>query len=176
MDTTLLLSSGYQPLGLINWKKAIYLLTLGKCEVVEEYQDRILRSQYLVIKMPAVVRLVNYIRRIPQKIVKFSRSNVYARDKWKCQYCNQKFKIEDLTYDHVLPKSQGGQTCWENIVTCCKDCNIKKGNRTPAQANMKLITIPEKPTWIPAFIVPMSENLSIPDQWASYLYWTSELE
>lgn len=172
MDQTLLLSQGYEPLCTISWRRAICLLTLGKVEVVEEY-DVDIRSVYLVIKMPAVVRLITRLRRRKQRI-KFSRQNVLARDRWRCQYCGRKRPIAELTYDHVVPRSQGGRTCWENIVTACEDCNARKRNRTPREAGMKLRQQPFKPTWVPLFTIQLRGP--VPDQWASYLYWSTELD
>lgn len=171
MERTLLLSQGYEPLATISWQRAISLLTLGKVEVVEEY-DQELRSRYLVIKMPAVVRLINAFRRHKQR-VKFSRQNIMARDRWQCQYCGTKVSSQEMTMDHVLPRSQGGVTCWENIVTSCEACNAAKANRTPEQAKMKLKKKPARPTWVPIFSIQLSGGA--PDQWASYVYWTSEL-
>jgi 5-methylcytosine-specific restriction endonuclease McrA len=172
MERTLLLNQGYEPLTTISWQKAICLLTLGKVEVVEEY-DREIRSVYLVIKMPAVVRLITRMRRRKQRI-KFSRQNVLARDRWRCQYCGRKRPIAELTYDHVVPRSQGGRTNWENIVTACEDCNARKRNRTPREAGMKLRQQPFKPTWVPLFTIQLRGP--VPDQWASYLYWSTELD
>jgi 5-methylcytosine-specific restriction endonuclease McrA len=106
--------------------------------------------------------------------VKFSRHNILARDRWKCQYCGIKVKSHQMTMDHVVPRSQGGITCWENIVTCCEDCNAKKANRTPRQARMTLQRKPDKPTWVPIFSIQLGG--SVPEQWASYLYWTAELQ
>jgi 5-methylcytosine-specific restriction endonuclease McrA len=172
MERTLLLSQGYEPLATISWQRAISLLTLGKVEVVEEY-DRDLRSRYLIIKMPAVVRLITAFRR-HKKQVKFSRQNIMARDRWKCAYCGIKVSTQEMTMDHVIPRAQGGTTCWENIVTSCETCNAAKADRTPKQAKMKLRKRPARPTWVPIFSVQLSG--SPPDQWASYLYWTSELK
>jgi len=171
MDRTLLLNQGFEPVATISWRRAVCLLTLGKVEVVEEY-DRDVRSVYLVIKMPAVVRLISRLRRNRQQ-VKFSRQNVLARDRWRCQYCGQKKRTTELTYDHVVPRSQGGKTSWENIVTACEDCNARKANRTPQQAGMKLRSRPVRPNWVPVFVIPLTG--SVPDQWASYLYWHAEI-
>ena len=172
MQRTLLLNQGYEPLTTISWQKAICLLTLGKVEIVEEY-DREIRSAFLAIKMPAVVRLVTWFRRRRQR-VKFSRQNVLARDRWRCQYCGDKRPIAELTYDHVTPRARGGKTCWENIVTACRECNGRKANRTPRQAGMKLRQHPFRPTWVPLFTIQLCGP--VPDQWASYLYWSAELE
>ena len=145
MERTLLLNQGFQPLATISWQRAVCLLTLGKVEVVEEYA-RDIRSVYLVIKMPAVVRLITRFRKIKQR-VKFSRQNVLARDRWKCQYCGRKKPTPELTYDHVVPRSQGGKTCWENIVTACQDCNARKADRNLWDARMNLLVPPSAPDW-----------------------------
>jgi len=107
--------------------------------------------------------------------VKFSRVNIYARDNYKCQYCGRKASISDLTYDHVVPRSQGGLTEWTNIVTCCYLCNRKKGGRTPHEASMKLLVQPTQPNWVPAVAIRISLR-SVPDAWRDYLYWTGELD
>jgi 5-methylcytosine-specific restriction endonuclease McrA len=169
---TLLLSQGYEPIKVISWQRAITLLSLGKVEVVEEYQNDV-RSVSLVIKVPAVVRLLRAFRR-HSKPVKFSRVNIYARDGYRCQYCNTRAPLADLTYDHVTPRSHGGRTTWENIVTCCYECNRQKANRTPQQAGMRLHSVPQRPVWVPAVTIRVSTS-SVPDAWRDYLYWTGEL-
>lgn len=173
MSTTLLLSQGFEPIATISWQRAVTLLTLGKIEVIEEYDDRELRSRTWIIKMPAVVRLLKAFRR-HKKRVKFSRHNILARDRWKCQYCGEKLALSEATYDHVIPRSRGGHTHWENIVSCCADCNLRKRNRTPQEAGMKLRKAPYQPSWVPIFTV--TTKGSIPEQWMSYIYWTTELE
>ena len=170
---TLLLNQGFEPIKVISWQRAITLLFLGKVEVLEEYTNE-LHSVSLVIKIPAVVRLLRAFRR-HSRPVKFSRVNIYARDNYKCQYCGKKAPISELTYDHVVPRSQGGLTEWTNIVTCCYLCNRKKGGQTPAQANMKLLTEPKQPNWVPAVAIRISLR-SVPDAWRDYLYWTGELD
>ncbi len=179
MDTTttgcrtLLLSQSYEPIKVITWQRAITLLFLGKVEVIEEYADD-LRSVSVVLKIPAVVRLLRAFRR-HHKPVKFSRVNIYARDSYTCQYCASKLAVSELTYDHVVPRSQGGLTEWTNIVTCCPDCNRRKGGRTPAQAAMRLLAEPQQPRWVPAITIRVSLR-SVPDAWRDYLYWTGELD
>jgi 5-methylcytosine-specific restriction endonuclease McrA len=170
---TLMLSQSYEPVKVIPWQRAIQLLTLGKVEVVEEY-DREVRSTYLVIKIPAVVRLLRAFRR-HRKPVKFSRVNIYGRDDYACQYCGAKRPIDDLTYDHVLPRSRGGRTTWSNIVTCCSRCNLKKADRTPAEAGMVLRREPKQPVDLPAVVIEVSKK-SVPDAWRDYLYWTGSLD
>src|SRR5690348_9198108 len=110
---TLVLDQGYQPHRVVSWQRAVLMLFDGKVEVVEEYDDDI-RSVTITIKMPSVVRLVRAVRR--KVVVKLSRMNVALRDDFRCQYCATKLPLSKLTYDHVLPRSQGGTTCWENIV------------------------------------------------------------
>ncbi len=170
---TLLLSQSYEPIKVITWQRAITLLFLGKVEVIEEYGANI-RSISLVIKIPAVVRLLRAFRR-HQKPVKFSRVNIYARDGYTCQYCAARLGVAELTYDHVKPRSQGGTTDWTNIVTCCHECNRRKGGRTPVQAGMRLLAEPQQPRWVPAVTIRVSLR-SVPEAWRDYLYWTGELD
>jgi 5-methylcytosine-specific restriction endonuclease McrA len=172
MQRTLLLSQGYEPISVISWRKAICLLTLGKVEVVETYEHNI-RSVQLVFKMPAVVRLLRAFRRHPKQ-VKFSRQNVLARDRWRCQYCGAKKPSDELTYDHVIPRSRGGKTNWDNIVTACVSCNARKANRTPEQAGMRLLKPPRRPAWVPIFTIQISRS-SMPEAWRDYCYWTGEI-
>jgi 5-methylcytosine-specific restriction endonuclease McrA len=172
MEQVLLLNISYEPLKIINWKKAITMLCLGKVEVIEEYTKDI-HSISFTIKLPAVVRLLKVVKR-NRSPVKFSRQNIYARDRYKCQYCGGKFQAEDLTYDHILPRSRGGKTEWENIVTCCMKCNRKKGGRTPREASMKLIRAPVRPTWVPAVRLTIGFR-EVPHSWRDYLYWHVEL-
>ncbi len=172
MEHVLLLNITYEPLRIINWKKAITLLLLGKVEVLEEY-SREIRSVSFTIRLPSVVRLLRMVKR-PKSPVKFSRQNIYARDKYRCQYCGQKFPSEELTYDHVIPRSRGGKTEWENIVTCCVNCNRRKGGKTPAEAGMRLIRKPVKPTWVPALRITIGFR-EVPQSWRDYLYWNVEL-
>lgn len=173
MESTLLLAATYEPIDVISWQDAIRLMTLGKVEVVEEY-DKELHSTYLIIKMPAVVRLLSMFKKKKKK-VKFSRVNIYARDRYNCQYCGCGGKMKDFTFDHVVPKSRGGKTTWENIVTCCSDCNLKKADRTPQEAGMQLIRKPKQPQWLPAVTIRVSQK-SVPDAWRDYLYWSTTLD
>ena len=170
---TLLLSQAYEPIKVISWKRAFTLLFLGKVEVIEEYDDTNVRTVSLVFKAPAVVRLLSAFRR-HKKPVKFSRVNIYARDKYRCQYCGCKAPLSDLTYDHVVPRSRGGKTSWTNIVTACFRCNREKRDRTPAEARMRLRTLPVRPKWVPAITIRVSTH-SVPDAWRDYLYWTGAL-
>jgi len=172
VESVLLLNITYEPLKIINWKKAITLLFLGKVEVIEEY-SREIHSVTFTLKLPSVVRLLQMVKR-PKSPVKFSRQNIYSRDRYQCQYCGSKYTSEELTYDHVIPKSRGGKTRWENIVTCCVECNRKKGGRTPSEASMDLIRHPARPTWVPAIRITL-EFQKVPETWRDYLYWNVEL-
>ncbi|MGE3545897.1 MAG: HNH endonuclease [Kofleriaceae bacterium] len=170
---TLLLSAGYEPIKIISWQRAMTLVTLDKVEVVEEY-DAEVRATSLIVKVPAVVRLRRAFRRHTMP-VRFSRVNIYARDGYRCQYCGVKCTTDQLTYDHVVPRSRGGRTTWDNIVTCCYTCNAVKANRTPAEARMKLRTVPARPTWMPAVQIRVSTK-SVPDAWRDYVYWTGQID
>lgn len=173
MTSVLVLDMGYQPHRIVSWQRAVTLLFQGKVEVIEEFDEE-LRGVTIVIKMPAVVRLLNKVR--GKRSIKFSRINVAMRDEFCCQYCLEKFPLRKLTYDHVLPRAQGGKTRWENIVMACYGCNEKKGNRTPEKAGMKLKTKPVKPTWLPVVGFRVEASMSIPDQWANWMYWHGKLD
>lgn len=173
----LLLDATYEPLKIIGWQRAVYLVFSGKAEVVEE-SEKELRSSSSTWKLPSVIRQLGKWKRRDK--VQFSRVNIYMRDGWRCQYCGETKQVKDLTFDHVLPRAQGGKTTWTNIVTACRACNSAKEDKTPEQARMKLLKKPEEPRWLPVqMVIRMKE---IPTQWAPYLdersllYWTTELE
>lgn len=170
---TLMLDQGYAPVGIVPWEAAVSLLYQEKVEVVEEY-DQEIHSAYLVIKIPAVVRLKSAINK-RKKPVKFSRVNVYGRDSYRCQYCGTKCKMKELTYDHVIPRAQGGKTNWTNIVSACFTCNSKKAGRTPEQAKMRLLKKPIQPVETPTVMIPISKT-SIPDAWRDYVWWAGDLD
>ena len=175
MEQTLLLNATYEPLKVVDWRKAITMLCQGKVEVVSEY-DREIRSVSVTFRLPSVIRLLRYItttRRLDD--VPFSRANIYARDEHRCQYCGREFPVCDLTFDHVVPVSQGGRKNWGNIVTSCIACNRRKGGRTPAQAGMRVIRPPRRPTRSP--IVRLTFGVrDAPASWRDYLYWNVALD
>jgi len=171
--STLVLDQGYQPHRIVSWQRAVHMIFDGKVEVVSEYDDEI-RSISITIKMPAVVRLLSRVRGRKQ-MVKFSRINVATRDGFTCQYCGTKHPLSKLTYDHVVPRAQGGKTVWENIVMACYPCNEGKRDRTPEQAGMKLRKAPVKPVYLPA-VTMRFELTNMPDAWASWFYWNGALE
>ena len=165
---TLVLDQSYLPVNVVSWQRAMSYLARDRADVLEEYDALV----HAGVQMPAVVRLNRPVVRHRQR-VKFSRANVLARDRSRCQYCGQRFPSAELTYDHVVPRSQGGRTTWENIVMTCIDCNRAKGNRTPAQAEMTLRTQPTRPAWVPRYN-PRLQTREVPAEWRDY--WTAELE
>lgn len=173
MSTTLVLDQGYRPHRVVSWQRAVTMLFQGKVEIVEEYDEEI-RSVSIVIKMPAVVRLLRAVSR--KRAVKFSRINVATRDDFRCQYCGVKKVLRKLTYDHVVPRSRGGRTTWENIVMSCYGCNEKKRNRTPAEAGMRLRTKPVKPKSLPVVVFRIDPQATLPEQWINWVYWHGALE
>ena len=172
-EQTLVLNQGYEPCAVVGWRQAITLWYQNKAEILVEY-DRDIRSTYLVVKVPAVIRLLNMFRRF-KKPVKFSRSTIYARDKYECQYCGKKCLSAELTYDHVVPRTLGGKTNWTNIVSACFKCNSRKGGRTPEQAKMVLRNKPVQPVRQPSLMIHLSSE-KVPEAWREFLYWNGELE
>ena len=179
MSETLVLDATCLPVARVSWRRAVTLLFQNKVEILESYEDKEIRSVTFSIKMPSVVRFVRAIRR-KKKIIKFSRENVYARDNGRCQYCYKAVHRPEATYDHVIPRSQGGKTTWENIVIACIPCNQKKGCRRPDQADMALKTIPVKPKKLSDMRITLSWQKGMPLSWktwlVSYRYWNEELE
>jgi 5-methylcytosine-specific restriction endonuclease McrA len=128
------------------------------------------------IAVPRIIRLLGYDK-LPRQDVKFNRRNIYARDGNRCQYCGKKMPSTELSLDHVVPRSQGGKSSWENIVCCCVRCNVKKGGRTPDQARMHLITKPVKPRRSPVINIRLAdERYSSWKQFLDNAYWTVELK
>jgi len=166
---TLVLDMGYQPINAVPFTRALTYIAKGKVDVLENYECSIHPDW----QMPAVVRLTHWINPGRQR-VKFSRQNVLARDRWKCQYCGERCKTHELTFDHVIPKSRGGKTEWENIVMACQACNAVKADRTPREAGMRLRKQPYRPHWLPTFNMTLHQILHVPLEWRSY--WTAELK
>lgn len=177
---TLVLSTGFEPLARISWQRAITLLFLGKVEVVEEYEDRLIHSVTIAVRMPSVIRFLKGVR-ARRRGVRFSRENVYARDHGRCQYCGVQVTRQEATYDHVLPRAQGGKTTWDNIAIACFRCNQRKGGRTPQQAGVRLAAVPVKPSKLPATMrLTFTYEKGMPVSWRKFLYdvayWHTELE
>jgi 5-methylcytosine-specific restriction endonuclease McrA len=168
MHRTLLLNASFEPLDIVTWKKGIQLLFQVKTEVLEESEESIQTVQ-LSIKIPTVLRLTKYVKIYQKKeTIRFSRCNILVRDKNTCQYCDTCTNTMQLTLDHVIPVVQGGKKSWENIVTACKNCNQKKGGRTPEQAKMKLIQKPKKPHWLSTRKFKIDTN-ETPERWKFYI-------
>lgn len=164
----------YFPLSLWSWQDAIKAVVLDRVNVISEY-DRAVRSPGLTLNLPSVIALKDYVQ--PLRRPAFTRFNVFLRDRLICQYCGDVFLTHELTFDHVVPRSQGGRTEWRNVVSACGPCNLAKGGRTPRQAGMPLRRTPREPSsW------ELQENGRayppnfLHESWGDYLYWDSELE
>ena len=146
----LVLSTGFEPLYHVGWNKAIGDVFRGRVEVIENSKTRIIGTTSGVIPMPAIIRFKNgvyahqWIKHT--KRFKLSRKNLWIRDACKCQYCGYDIDMKHYEMEHVIPKSRGGKTIWENVVVSCSACNKQKGARTPTEAGMKLLKQPIKPT------------------------------
>jgi hypothetical protein len=163
----LLLNASFQPLQVISWQKDVQMFFSGKVEIVES-SDNFIRSVSVTIKMPVVIRLLNFVSLSHRKnVVRLNRNNVFQRDHHTCQYCGKSLPFSQLTLDHVVPVVKGGKKTWENITTACRSCNVKKGGRTPEEAQMKLRSRPKQPIWIP--IMGMNIDLSNCPEYISIL-------
>ena len=147
MQGVLVLNATYEPLNIVSIRRAIILLLKEKAEVVEAAEGW-LRSEKLSLPVPLVIRLVYYVK-IPQRLgPPLSRRTVLLRDNHVCQYCGRYYSSGYLTVDHVLPRSKGGETVWENVVTACKPCNGRKGDHTPEEVGMHLCSKPRRPQYV----------------------------
>lgn len=192
----LVLNRLWQAVNVCTARRAITLLFEGRAQVVVESEDgsfqtynftewRDFSSSYtgdacvhtvsFRIRIPQVILLLMFDRQ-PKKEVKFTRHNIFERDKNTCQYCGRVFDRKDLNLDHVIPRDRGGPTTWENIVCSCIECNTRKGNRTPQEAGMRLIRKPKRPRWRP--FVQVNFGLQLHDSWKHFIdlaYWNVEL-
>jgi 5-methylcytosine-specific restriction endonuclease McrA len=150
----LVLNATYEPLNIVSVQRAIVLLLKEKAEVVEAAQAK-LRAECYSINLPLVIRLVAFVP-VPRHLpLPLTRRTVIARDLYTCQYCGAQPNKHELTIDHIIPRSRGGATAWENVVAACAGCNHKKGDRTPEEAKMKLRDKPARPRFVA--IVMMGE-------------------
>lgn len=164
----LVLSTGFEPMYKVSWRRAMTLWVAGRVEVVEHYADRVIQTVTDVYRLPAVVRFVGAMT--PWRGgLKFSRDNVYARDRGRCQYCDRHLTKREATYDHVKPRAAGGRTRWENIVLACITCNQHKSDRTPEQARMPLKTRPVKPRSLPTTRDLLRFEDGMPEAWQVWL-------
>jgi 5-methylcytosine-specific restriction endonuclease McrA len=163
MEQVLVLNASYEPLNVTTVRRAHVLVFKGKAEVIEKL-DRPLQSASSTYPWPHVIRLVNYVR-VPRAVKrKISRKALFARDGWRCAYCGS--STSRLTLDHVVPRSRGGDSVWENVVTSCAPCNLRKGNRLPEEVSMTLRTTPRTPA--PVLFIHLAAP-RIPDAWSPYL-------
>jgi len=164
----------YFPLSLWPWQEAVKAIFRGSVDIVSEY-DRTVSSPTHEMKLPSVLALKEYVpmKRTPA----FTRFNVFLRDQWSCQYCTKGFKTHDLTFDHVVPRSRGGRTSWDNIVAACRPCNTRKGSKMPKEVEM----YPRQKPEAPSIHMLQEHGRSFPpnflhESWSDFLYWDTELE
>jgi 5-methylcytosine-specific restriction endonuclease McrA len=191
----LVLNRNYLPVHVTSVRRAFSLLYQGLAEAVDDQyrtfdfdswsvlsatvHDDTIGLVGRIIRVPRVILLLAYDR-IPRRQVRFNRFNVYARDRNTCQYCGSHFPRPELNLDHVVPRSQGGVSIWENIVCSCHACNRRKGGRTPKEAGMKLLHQPRRPEWTPFMLETFS--LRRYREWLPFLstvdaaYWNTELQ
>ena len=160
----------YFPLSLIAWQDAVSAVVAARVSVVAEY-DTWARSPSTRIRLPSAVALRRY-RRTPRHVA-FTRFNVFLRDRFRCQYCGERFPASALTFEHVIPRSKGGTTSWSNIVTACVPCNTRKGD----DARIKPLRQPKVPTHheLLAGARAFPPN-HLHESWLDYLYWDAELQ
>ncbi len=167
MSKVLVLNASYEPLNITSWRRAIVLLLKDKAEQVEHNG----RCVYGEIPLPTVIRLRHYVS-VPYKEIPLTRRNVLYRDEHRCQYCG--CSGEDLTIDHVIPRSRGGGDSWENVVSACVRCNVKKGSRTPKEAGMPLLRTPRRPHSSLYFEISKVVRSGTYREWSKYVIGLSE--
>ncbi len=161
----------YYPLSLWSWQEAIKAVCLERVNVISSYDTKV-HSPSFEMNVPSVVALRDYVK--PQTNPAFTRFNLFLRDRFSCQYCG---KCSDLTFDHVVPRSRGGRTTWENVVAACSPCNLAKANRLPREIGM----LPRQPPYQPSIYDLHRNGRAFPpnylhESWMDYLYWDIELE
>lgn len=164
----------YFPLSLWSWQDTIKAVFLDRVTIISEY-DSYIHSPSLTMRLPSVIALKDYVQQ--SRNPAFTRFNVFLRDRFSCQYCSREFQAQDLTFDHVIPRSLGGRTTWQNVVAACSRCNLAKANKLPKECGMKPRVEPIQPsTW------QLQENgrkfppNHLHHSWRDYLYWDTELE
>ena len=162
----------YFPLSLWPWQEAIKAVYLKRVNVAAEYEE-VVRSEKLTLPLPSVIVLKNYV--VPTKAVPFTRATLFLRDEFTCQYCG--YKGKDLTFDHVVPKSRGGKTRWDNVVAACQSCNLRKAAKTTSQAGFKLKKVPTKPS--PEVLLNKGKKFPPSDMhksWNDFLYFEKDFD
>lgn len=164
----------YFPLSLWPWQEAVKAVFMDRVNIVAEY-DHHVSSPSFAMRVPSVIALKQYVplNRKPA----FTRFNVFLRDRFVCQYCSQALPAAELTFDHVVPRSRGGRTSWQNVVTACQSCNLAKGNKMPKAAGM----IPKRAPIAPSNFQLQENGRAFPpnflhDSWRDFLYWDTELD
>lgn len=173
-DTLVLNSDGLPldiiPVSTVNWRDAIKALWQDNVQVLHSYEDWVVRSPSVELQVPAVIMMRQWVKM--GRKVKFSRRNVYIRDRFTCQYCNEVFDHEDLTLDHYVPRLNGGRTEWSNIVSACSPCNHAKSHFS----KMKPTNLPRKPTYGEMVNILRTSPITIRhESWNHYLGWPDEL-
>lgn len=165
----------YHPISTWSWQNALKAVFMDRVTVVSEY-DEFIRSPSWKMRLPSVIALKEYVPR--PSTVAFTRFNVFLRDRFTCLYCGKRLPADQLTFDHVIPRSHGAKTTWLNTATACEECNTRKANRTPRQAGMVLLRVPHQPTHqeLDAIARTMPRPRNLHKEWIDYLYWDSELE
>lgn len=164
----------YFPLSLWSWQDTVKAVFLDRVSVLSEYST-VVRSPSQEMRLPSVIALKDYIPTARRPA--FTRFNVFLRDGFSCQYCAHRYPAPELTFDHVIPRSRGGRTTWENVVTACGGCNLRKGSHLPRECNMHPLLKPRQPTtW-----ELQDQGRGFPpnylhESWRDFLYWDSELE
>lgn len=183
---TLVLNKGWTPISIMPVKKAITKVVSDLAQILdpetyilysfEEWmllpvndEDRFIQTSHSKVKVPEIVVLSDYDR-FPKREVKLTRRNLLIRDNFTCQYTGKKINMEEATMDHVVPRSRGGGSTWDNLVMCCLEVNSKKADRTPVEAGLVLLKKPEKPKWNPIyarFAKLAAEN--VPESWKKFI-------
>jgi len=165
----LVLNASFEPINVCTVRRAIVLVLKGVARAEEYNNSRFFRSATQHIKVPSVIRLVEYIH-IPFERKSLSRKNILLRDHNTCQYCQEVFTPQELTLDHVIPKARGGDSTWDNLVACCRRCNNRKGNQTPEESGMRLLKRPQP------FSISVSRQIMryigrTDENWRKYLFY-----
>ena len=163
MSHVLVLNASYEPLNITSWRRAMVMLLKGKAEGLEHDPTHVLRENYL---LPTVIRLRQFVR-VPYRELPLTRRNLFQRDSHRCQYCGA--TAEQLSVDHVVPRSRGGLDTWENVTTACLPCNVRKGNRTPREAAMPLLRPPHRPLASFSFEASRQTSTGQHGEWAKYV-------
>lgn len=197
MSDVLVLNRSFYAIQVISWQRAISLVYLDHARVVDEdyrtysFDDwrelasavtkepaGFIHTPSFKLAIPDVIAL-RYFDGLPKSEVKFTRRNIYEHYNYRCAYCGQKFNSSELNLEHVVPKSRGGKTDWTNVVTSCIPCNLKKGNRLPEEAHMKLLSRPSKPKWRGSAAIVFRPGFRIKASWQRFIdniYWNTELD